>query len=69
MAAKVFRTKVTPESNGRKARKAVKLTMVAGFLVLDVLVDTWNAFPEHMNMLKDSTRRFKFMKEKYSKNY
>lgn len=44
MAAKVFRTKVAPEDNGRKARKAVKLTVVAGCLVLD---DTWNAFPEH----------------------
>lgn len=47
MAAKIFRTKVTPEGKGRKARKAVKLTVVAGCLVLDVLVDTWNAPPEH----------------------
>lgn len=33
MAAKVFRSKVTPGGNGRKA---VKLTVVAGQLVLDV---------------------------------
>lgn len=44
MAAKVFRTKVTLEDNRRKARKAVKLTVVAGCLVID---DTWNAFPDH----------------------
>lgn len=47
MAATVFRTKVTPEGNGRKARKAVKFTMAAEFLVLDVLVDTWNALSKH----------------------
>lgn len=63
MTAKVFRTKVTPEDNGRKARKAVKLTVVAGRLVLD---DTWNPFPEDA---KCFPRRFKFMKEECSKNY
>ena len=33
MAAKVFRSKVTPGGNGKKA---VKLTVVAGRLLLDV---------------------------------
>lgn len=47
MAAKAFRTKVTPEGKGRKAKKAVKLTVVAGCLVLDVLVDTRNTLPEY----------------------
>lgn len=32
--------------------KAVKLTVVAGFLVLDVLADTWNASPEHTEYAK-----------------
>lgn len=69
MSEKVFSTKVTPEDNGRKARKAVKLTVVADGCYQMCQWTHGMHFQSILKMLNISTRKFKFMKDKCSKNY